>query len=70
MTHIIVQLIVCLLFPVTIVSSLIMALLFVIELQDFLSVQVSEELFVDTTRIPNMTINFDITFSRIACPCK
>jgi len=53
---------------VTIVSSLIMALLFVIELQDFLSVQVSEELFVDTTRIPNMTINFDITFSRIACP--
>ena len=47
-----------------------MALLFVIELQDFLSVQVSEELFVDTTRIPNMTIKFDITFARIACPCE
>lgn len=55
---------------VTVLSSVLMAILFAIEFRDFLSIQVKEELFVDTTRIPNMKINFDITFPRISCSCK
>ncbi|KAI9552295.1 hypothetical protein GHT06_022659 [Daphnia sinensis] len=52
---------------VTVFSSLIMVFLFVIEFQDFLSVSVLEQLYVDTTRIPNMKINFDVTFPKISC---
>ena len=58
-------------FPtVTIIASILMGMLFFIELNDYLSVQVSEELFVDTSRIPTMRINFNVTFPKIACSCK
>lgn len=47
-----------------------MAILFAIEFRDFLTVNVLEQLYVDTSRIPNMRINFDITFPTISCGCK
>ena len=47
-----------------------MALLFILELQDFLSVHVTEQLYVDTTRLPNMKIHFDISFPRLGCDCE
>lgn len=47
-----------------------MAVLFIIEFQDFLAISVVEQLYVDTTRLPSMKINFDITFPQIACMCK
>lgn len=49
---------------------MLMLILFAVELSDFLSIQIAEELYVDTTRIPTMKINFDITFGRISCNCK
>ena len=47
-----------------------MAVLFAIEFRDFLTINVLEQLYVDTTRIPSMKINFDITFPKISCGCK
>lgn len=55
---------------VTIFSSLIMAVLFAIEFRDFLTVSVVEQLYVDTSRIPIMRINIDVTFPKISCGCK
>lgn len=55
---------------VTIVSSLTMVILFALEFQDFSAVHVLEQLYVDTSRIPNMRINFDVTFPRLGCECK
>lgn len=52
---------------VTIVSACIMALLFLLELNDYLSPNVTEELFVDTSRSPVMSINLDIIFPTISC---
>lgn len=55
---------------VTIVSSVIMAVLFVIEFHDFTRIHIVEELSLDTSRVPSMTINFDVTFPVISCPCE
>lgn len=40
------------------------------ELNDYLSPKLIEELFVDTSRNPNMSINLNIIFPTISCDCK
>ncbi|XP_047114322.1 endoplasmic reticulum-Golgi intermediate compartment protein 3 isoform X2 [Schistocerca piceifrons] len=52
---------------VTILSGIIMTLLFVSELQAYLSPDVSEELFVDTSRGTKLRINLDIIIPSISC---
>uniref|UniRef100_A0A061R484 Endoplasmic reticulum-golgi intermediate compartment protein 3-like n=1 Tax=Tetraselmis sp. GSL018 TaxID=582737 RepID=A0A061R484_9CHLO len=52
---------------ITIVSSLIMFLLFVSELSLFLKVQTSHELSVDVSRGEQLNINVDVTFPRMPC---
>ncbi|XP_033207625.1 endoplasmic reticulum-Golgi intermediate compartment protein 3 [Belonocnema kinseyi] len=52
---------------VTIVSTIIMVLLFISELNDFLTPGVNEELFVDTSKGSNLRINLDIIIPRISC---
>jgi hypothetical protein len=52
---------------VTILSSVIMCLLFVSELSDYLTPQKTEELFVDTSRSNKLRINVDIEFPNVAC---
>ncbi|CAH1773942.1 unnamed protein product [Owenia fusiformis] len=52
---------------VTIVSGILMMLLFVSELNFYLTKDVHPELFVDTSRGQKLKINVDITFPRIAC---
>lgn len=47
-----------------------MSLLFWIELDNYLTPYVSEELFVDTSRSPNIQINLDIIIPRVSCDCK
>lgn len=44
-----------------------MALLFITELRDYLTPQITEELFVDTSRSNKLRINLDIVFPRVAC---
>jgi len=51
----------------TIVSAIVMILLFTSEIRDYLTPQLTEELFVDTSRSGKLKINFDIVFSRISC---
>lgn len=53
---------------VTITSTIIMLLLFIFELRDYLTPQITEEVYVDTTRsISKLRINLDIVFPRVAC---
>ncbi|EFA04394.1 endoplasmic reticulum-Golgi intermediate compartment protein 3 [Tribolium castaneum] len=52
---------------VTIISLTIMTLLFWVELVDYLTPNVSEELFVDTSRSPSIQINLDIIVPTISC---
>lgn len=47
-----------------------MTLLFWIELMSYLTPNVVEELFVDTSRSPSIQINLDVIFPRISCDCK
>lgn len=47
-----------------------MGLLFWSEFVDYLTPNVSEELFVDTSRSPNIQINLDIIVPKISCDCK
>lgn len=47
-----------------------MGLLFWTEFKDYLTPNVSEELFVDTSRSPNIQINLDIIVPKISCDCK
>ena len=44
-----------------------MILLFTSEIRDYLTPQLTEELFVDTSRSGKLKINFDIVFNRISC---
>ena len=55
---------------VTVVSGIIMAVLFMSELNYYLTTDVQQELIVDTTRGHKMKIFVDITFPRIGCPCE
>ncbi|XP_035659537.1 endoplasmic reticulum-Golgi intermediate compartment protein 3-like [Branchiostoma floridae] len=52
---------------VTIISGFFMILLFVSELQYYLTLEVTEELFVDTSRGEKMRINIDILFHKVPC---
>ncbi|KAF6021499.1 ERGIC3 [Bugula neritina] len=52
---------------ITMVSAVIMAILFLSELNYFLSVDVDQELIVDTMRGQKMKIYVDITFPKIGC---
>ncbi|KAB0797586.1 hypothetical protein PPYR_06649 [Photinus pyralis] len=52
---------------ITFISLGIMSMLFWIELFDYLSPNVTEELFVDTSRNPNIQINLDIIVPTISC---
>ncbi|KAJ8958912.1 hypothetical protein NQ318_019681 [Aromia moschata] len=51
----------------SVVSFIIMGFLFWLELVDYLTPNVTEELFVDTSRSPNIQINLDITVPKISC---
>ena len=55
---------------VTVVSGLIMLILFVSELNYYISKEVHQELFVDTSKGQKLQINVDITFLKIGCSCK
>lgn len=57
-------------FTVTIISTIIIISLFVSELRDFISPNVVEELFVDTSRDSKLKINLDIIIPTISCDCK
>lgn len=46
-----------------------MLLLFTVELRDYMTPNVTEELFVDTSRSPSIQINLDVIFSTISCDC-
>ncbi|XP_018330661.1 endoplasmic reticulum-Golgi intermediate compartment protein 3 [Agrilus planipennis] len=52
---------------VTIISVTIIILLFWTELNDYLKPNVREDLFVDTSRNPNLQINLDIVVPGISC---
>nr|XP_023022429.1 endoplasmic reticulum-Golgi intermediate compartment protein 3 isoform X1 [Leptinotarsa decemlineata] len=52
---------------ITIISIIIMALLFWSELIDYMTPNVTEELFVDTSRSPTIQINLDFTIPKISC---
>lgn len=52
---------------VTIVSSVIIVILVILEFNAFMALEVNEELFVDTTRNHKLQINLDITVPRISC---
>uniref|UniRef100_A0A5S6QZZ2 Endoplasmic reticulum-Golgi intermediate compartment protein 3 n=1 Tax=Trichuris muris TaxID=70415 RepID=A0A5S6QZZ2_TRIMR len=53
---------------VTVVSAVLMALLFVSELRSYLSTEIVEELFVDTTvGDEHLKINFDVLFPALDC---
>lgn len=47
-----------------------MGLLFWTEFVDYMTPNISEELFVDTSRSPNIQINVDIIVPKISCDCK
>lgn len=55
---------------VTIISSVLIGVLILLEVNAFLTPNISEELFVDTTRSHKLQINVDITVPRISCDCK
>ncbi|KAJ8683549.1 hypothetical protein QAD02_019341 [Eretmocerus hayati] len=52
---------------VTIISSIIMVSLFVSEVMDFLTPNIKEELFVDTSRGSKLKINLDIIIPSVSC---
>ncbi|CAG5125691.1 unnamed protein product, partial [Candidula unifasciata] len=52
---------------VTVVSSVLMFILFVSELNYYLTLEVHPELFVDTSRGQKLRINIDIVFPKMAC---
>ncbi|KAG8187233.1 hypothetical protein JTE90_020662 [Oedothorax gibbosus] len=52
---------------VTIVSAVIITLLFISELNYYLTPEVTEELFVDVSRSEKLKINIDVTFPKVMC---
>jgi hypothetical protein len=57
-------------FPVSIISGLFIAWLFISEFIYYLSVDVQPELFVDTSRGEKLRINMDVIFHNLPCSCK
>lgn len=57
------------LFLVTITSVTIMILLFLMELNEFLKTEISEQIFVDTSRGSKLKINLDVIIPSISCDC-
>lgn len=51
----------------TVLSGMVMLLLFASEIRDYLEPETKEELFVDTSRTGKLKINVDIVFSQISC---
>merc|ERR1711953_497307 len=51
----------------TVMSAIVMLLLFASEIRDYLRPEMKEELFVDTSRSGKLQINLDINFSGISC---
>lgn len=47
-----------------------MVLLFISEVNDFLTPNINEELFVDTSKGSNLRINLDVVIPRISCDRK
>ncbi|GAB0096067.1 hypothetical protein DMENIID0001_115210 [Sergentomyia squamirostris] len=52
---------------ITILSTIIICVLILLEVNTYLTPNISEELFVDTTRSHKLQINVDITVPRISC---
>jgi len=52
---------------ITVISAIVMILLFATQIQDYLTPGVEEQLFVDTTRGSKLKINVDIIFPKIGC---
>ena len=52
---------------ITLISAVIMCLLFASEIGDFLQPKVKEELFVDTSRGDKLKINFDVVIHSVSC---
>ncbi|XP_043197872.1 endoplasmic reticulum-Golgi intermediate compartment protein 3-like [Amphibalanus amphitrite] len=52
---------------VTLISGIIILLLFISEVRDFMAVEQDEELLVDTTRGEKLKINVDVIFHNIGC---
>ncbi|XP_035205428.1 endoplasmic reticulum-Golgi intermediate compartment protein 3-like [Stegodyphus dumicola] len=54
---------------ITIVSAVVIVLLFISELNYYLTPEVTEELFVDVSRSEKLRINIDVTFPKLCCEC-
>lgn len=54
-------------FSVTIISCTLIVILFVLELNNYLTPVLHEELLVDVSSVKKLTINFDITFLHVSC---
>lgn len=52
---------------VTIVSSIVIAILLLSELSLYMGISTKTELVVDVTRDQKMRINFNLTFPRVSC---
>jgi len=52
---------------ITVISAIVMILLFASEIQDYLTPGVEEQLYVDTSRGAKLKINLDIIFPKIGC---
>ncbi len=57
-------------FLVSIISGLIILLLFLSELSFYLKTEVQPQLYVDTSRGEKLRINFDVVFPALPCACK
>lgn len=55
---------------VSVVSGIVALLLFLSEIETYMSPNISEELFVDTSRGHKLRINVDIIVPTISCDCK
>ncbi|CAG9767894.1 unnamed protein product [Ceutorhynchus assimilis] len=52
---------------ITIISMIIISLLFWVEFLNYMTPNVTEELFVDTSRSPNIEIQLDLTIPKVSC---